>query len=36
MDALSKHVMDHEGQIFGRVDQVWAVARLEQAGTQMQ
>ena len=36
MDALSKHVMDEEGQIFGRVEQVWDAARLEQAGAQMQ
>jgi hypothetical protein len=36
MDALSKHVMDEEGQIFGRVEQVWDADRLEQAGAQMQ
>jgi hypothetical protein len=36
MDALSNHVMDEEGQIFGRVEQVWDAARLEQAGAQMQ
>jgi len=36
MDALSKHVMDEEGQIFGRVEQVWDAARLEQAGARMQ
>ncbi len=36
MDALSTHVMDEEGQIFGRVEQVWDAARLKQAGAQMQ
>ena len=36
MDALSKHVMDEEGQIFGRIEQVWDVARLENAGAEMQ
>lgn len=36
MDTLSKHVMDEEGQIFGRVEQVWDAARLEQVGEQMQ
>jgi hypothetical protein len=36
MDALSKHVMDEEGQIFGRIEQVWDTARLEKAGAQMQ
>ena len=36
MDALSKHVMDEEGQIFGRIEQVWDADRLEQAGAQMQ
>jgi hemerythrin HHE cation binding domain-containing protein len=36
MDALSKHVMDEEGQIFGRIEQVWDATRLEQAGEQMQ
>jgi hypothetical protein len=36
MDALSKHVVDEEGQIFGRVEQVWDADRLEQAGDQMQ
>jgi hypothetical protein len=36
MDALSNHVMDEEGQIFGRVEQVWGVACLEQTGAQMQ
>ena len=36
MDALSKHVVDEEGQIFGRVEQVWDAARLKQAGAQMQ
>jgi hypothetical protein len=35
MDVLSKHVTDEEGQIFGRVDQVWGAARLEQLGAQM-
>jgi len=36
MDVLSKHVMDEEGQIFGRIEQVWGSARLEQVGQQMQ
>ena len=36
MDALSKHVMDEEGQIFGRIEQVWDAHRLEEAGAQMQ
>ncbi len=36
MDALSKHVMDEENQIFGRVEQVWVATRLEQVGEQMQ
>ncbi|MDQ6675133.1 MAG: hemerythrin domain-containing protein [Chloroflexota bacterium] len=36
MDALNKHVMDEEGQIFGRIEQVWDSARLEQAGQQME
>jgi hypothetical protein len=36
MDALSKHVMDEENQIFGRVEQIWSAARLEQVGAQMQ
>ncbi len=36
MDVLSKHVTDEEGQIFGRIEQVWDPARLEDAGQQMQ
>jgi hypothetical protein len=36
MDVLSKHVMDEEGQIFGRVEQVWDAARLDQAGVEME
>jgi hypothetical protein len=36
MDVLSKHVMDEEGQIFGRIEQVWDTTRLEQAGAHMQ
>ena len=36
MDALSKHVMDEEGQIFGRIEQLWDAARLENAGAEMQ
>jgi hypothetical protein len=36
MDVLSKHVMDEEGQIFGRIEQFWGPERLAQAGAQMQ
>ena len=36
MDTLSKHVMDEEGQIFGRIEQVWSAERLEAAGASMQ
>jgi hypothetical protein len=36
MDTLSKHVMDEEGQIFGRIEQLWGPERLLQAGAQMQ
>jgi hypothetical protein len=35
MDVLNKHVTDEEGQIFGRIEQVWNPERLEQAGQQM-
>jgi hypothetical protein len=28
--------MDEEGQIFGRIQQLWGPERLEQAGAQMQ
>jgi Hemerythrin HHE cation binding domain len=36
VDALNKHVADEEGQIFGRIEQVWDARRLEEAGQQMQ
>jgi hypothetical protein len=36
MDALSRHVMDEEGQIFGRIEQLWGPDRLESAGAKMQ
>ena len=36
MDVLSKHVMDEENQIFGRLEQVWDAAQLEQLGAKMQ
>ncbi|MGI9146975.1 MAG: hemerythrin domain-containing protein [Chloroflexota bacterium] len=36
MDVLNKHITDEEGQIFGRIEQVWDPARLEAAGQQMQ
>jgi len=36
MDTLNKHVTDEEGQIFGRIEQVWDAARLDHAGEQMQ
>jgi hemerythrin-like domain-containing protein len=36
VDTLNKHVTDEEGQIFGRIEQVWDTARLEQAGEHMQ
>jgi hypothetical protein len=36
MDVLAKHVTDEEGQIFGRVEQVWDAARLQQLGAQME
>jgi hypothetical protein len=35
-DALSRHVMDEEGQIFGRIEQVWGADRLERAGADME
>ncbi|MBV9577910.1 MAG: hemerythrin domain-containing protein [Chloroflexi bacterium] len=35
-DALTRHVMDEEGQIFGRVAQAWDTARLESIGDKMQ
>jgi hypothetical protein len=35
-DALSKHVMAEEGQIFPRVEQVWGLERLRKAGEAMQ
>jgi len=36
MDALNKHVTNEEGQIFGRIEQVWPASRLDQIGEQMQ
>jgi hypothetical protein len=36
MDALSRHVMDEEGLIFGRIEQLWGPARLETVGAQLQ
>ena len=36
MDTMSKHVMDEEGQIFGRIEQVWGPERLAEVGTRMQ
>ena len=35
-DALSKHVMAEEGQIFPRIEQVWGLERLRKAGQAMQ
>jgi len=35
-DALNHHVMGEEGQIFGRIEQVWDAKRLESVGAQMQ
>jgi hemerythrin-like domain-containing protein len=35
-DALNHHVMGEEGQIFGRIEQVWDAERLESVGAQMQ
>ena len=36
MDALSRHVMDEEGQIFGRIEQLWGPERLEMVGAAME
>jgi hypothetical protein len=36
MDALNKHVTEEEGQIFGRIEQIWAPERLEEAGARME
>jgi hypothetical protein len=36
MDALSKHVMDEEGQIFGRIEEIWDAQRLDEAGAQIE
>lgn len=36
MDALSRHVMDEEGQIFGRIEQLWGPERLASVGAAMQ
>jgi hypothetical protein len=35
-DTLQKHVTDEEGQIFGRIEEVWSPVRLEQVGQQIQ
>jgi iron-sulfur cluster repair protein YtfE (RIC family) len=35
-DALRRHIMDEEGQIFPRIEQLWGSARLEEVGAQMQ
>jgi len=35
-DALNKHVTDEEGQIFGRIEQVWDADRLSSVGGDMQ
>jgi hypothetical protein len=35
-DVLNKHVMEEEGHIFGRVEQIWGASRLEEAGQQME
>ncbi|MBV9171314.1 MAG: hemerythrin domain-containing protein [Chloroflexi bacterium] len=34
--ALNKHVMDEEGQIFGRIEQTWDSERLEAVGVDME
>ncbi len=34
-DLLARHIMDEEGQIFPRIEQVWDGERLEQAGQKM-
>jgi Hemerythrin HHE cation binding domain len=36
MDALAKHVMDEEGQIFGRIEQLWGPERLARVGAEME
>jgi hypothetical protein len=36
LDALSRHVMDEEGQIFGRIEQLWGPDRMESVGAKMQ
>jgi hypothetical protein len=35
MDTLNKHVTDEEGQIFGRIEELWGADRLEDAGAGM-
>jgi hypothetical protein len=35
MDVLARHVMDEEGQIFGRIEQVWGPERLESVGAEL-
>ena len=34
-DALNRHVMTEEGQIFGRIEQAWDSERLEATGSEM-
>ena len=34
-DALNKHATDEEGQIFGRIEQVWDPQELAQIGAEM-
>ena len=36
MDMLSRLVMDEEGQIFGRIEQLWGPERLTSVGAAMQ
>ena len=36
MDVVARHVMDEEGQIFGRIDQLWGPERLESVGAAME
>jgi hypothetical protein len=36
MDVLFRHVMDEEGQIFGRISQVWGPDRLATVGAQLE
>ena len=36
MDALARHVMDEEGLIFGRIEQLWGPERLQSVGAAME